>query len=577
MNASIVAVRVAPVPKPSPPQADAPQAAIQSAANAADLSQSAGGPRDFARALDRASAKPSRKEDSAKPASGKSGGEALPQSGNGAPPAAVAPVAAPTGALSLPPLLPPANGAPVLPSTLDEVGDSGSGDTTPPVAGGAAGSSPVAGTSSADTSSVGTSSAGSAAPADDTTQAAQGAVFGPAMTDLSSTASDPAPASSTPATAASATPPSGGAPPAASTAAVSSKSQSDAAPAPATAAPTNSKSAPVIKGAASAGTPGSASTPAVTSGGGRADSQTPSPSAAQTQPTANAASAASASPAGSPLAGSALMNLALTEGSDATGTAASALQAATAAASATSQPAADAAAATASPVTALSIFLPSSNGGSASQTAKTAEIGSSSAVSLGSGLDAHGHGGAGDSGSDTGTGTGSGSLASGNGTAALQQLSTSAAARSSDAAPVPTMRVHADVDSSDFPQGVADQVSLAVDNGWSSAKLSVNPPQLGPIELQIAVQGAHAQVAMSTHSAVTREALESSVPKLRDMLNSQGFTQVSVDISQRSFQERSTPAQPYRWTSGGVRETTPVSSSSAPVARTPLGMLDTYA
>jgi hypothetical protein len=61
------------------------------------------------------------------------------------------------------------------------------------------------------------------------------------------------------------------------------------------------------------------------------------------------------------------------------------------------------------------------------------------------------------------------------------------------------------------------------------------------------------------------------------MLNSQGFTQVSVDISQRSFQERSTPQQPYSWSSGGARETTPVSSSSAQVARAPLGMLDTYA
>jgi flagellar hook-length control protein FliK len=269
------------------------------------------------------------------------------------------------------------------------------------------------------------------------------------------------------------------------------------------------------------------------------------------------------------------MNLALAEGSDATGTAASALQAASAAASAPVPPAAAAAAAAASPLTALSISLPSSNGGSASQAVGTSGIGSASAASPGSGLDAHGHGGAGDPGSDTGTG--SGSLAGGNGSAALQQLSTSAASTSSDASPVPTMRVHADIDSSDFPQGVADQVSLAVDNGWSSAKLSVNPPQLGPIELQIAVQGAHAQVAMSTHSAVTREALESSVPKLRDMLNSQGFTQVSVDISQRSFQERSTPPQPYSWTTGGARETAPVSSSQAQVSRAPLGMLDTYA
>jgi flagellar hook-length control protein FliK len=218
--------------------------------------------------------------------------------------------------------------------------------------------------------------------------------------------------------------------------------------------------------------------------------------------------------------------------------------------------------------------MPSAGTGSASSATAldTAALSSGAAVSPGGG-DAHAHNGAGDSGSDTG----SGSLANGDGAAALQQLSTSRVSISSDAAPVPTVSVHADVDSADFPQGVADKVSLAVDNGWSSAKLSVNPPQLGPIELQIAVQGAHAQIAMSTHSAVTREALESSAPKLRDMLNAQGFTQVSVDISQRSFQERSAPELPYSRTSGGTRETAPVSSSSAQVSRAPLGMLDTYA
>jgi hypothetical protein len=61
------------------------------------------------------------------------------------------------------------------------------------------------------------------------------------------------------------------------------------------------------------------------------------------------------------------------------------------------------------------------------------------------------------------------------------------------------------------------------------------------------------------------------------MLNSQGFTQVSVDISQRSFQERPAPELPYSRASGGARETAPVSSASVQTARTSLGMLDTYA
>jgi flagellar hook-length control protein FliK len=304
------------------------------------------------------------------------------------------------------------------------------------------------------------------------------------------------------------------------------------------------------------------------SAGGRAAAQTTSSTGTSAAPATNGATAAQ-----TPAASSALIDLALVEGSDATGAAASALQGANAAASSPA-PLADATAAAASPFTALQIpMMPAEGAGSSATALDTAALTSAAVVSLGSGADARGHNGAGDSGSDTG----SGSLANGDGAAALQQLSTSTASNSSDAAPIPTVSVHADVDSAEFPQGVADKVSLAVDNGWSSAKLSVNPPQLGPIELQIAVQGGHAQIAMSTHSAVTREALESSAPKLREMLNSQGFTQVSVDISQRSFQERSAPELPYSRTSGGARETAPVSSSSAQVCRAPLGMLDTYA
>jgi flagellar hook-length control protein FliK len=73
-----------------------------------------------------------------------------------------------------------------------------------------------------------------------------------------------------------------------------------------------------------------------------------------------------------------------------------------------------------------------------------------------------------------------------------------------------------------------------VDTNLNGAKLQVNPAQLGPIDVRIAIQGGHAQVWLTSHSAVTRDALESSSQRLRDMLGAQGFGQVSVDISQRS-------------------------------------------
>jgi flagellar hook-length control protein FliK len=146
--------------------------------------------------------------------------------------------------------------------------------------------------------------------------------------------------------------------------------------------------------------------------------------------------------------------------------------------------------------------------------------------------------------------------------------------------PTPTFTVHASVDSADFAQGLSDRVSWMVGNGVNSAKLQLNPAQLGPIELNIVVQGDHAQVSMITHSAVTRDALESSSPHLKDMLGAQGFGQVSVDISQRSFQDRSayTPQYP-RATTGdrGGAAASAVTASATTTSRSASGVLDAYA
>jgi flagellar hook-length control protein FliK len=147
-----------------------------------------------------------------------------------------------------------------------------------------------------------------------------------------------------------------------------------------------------------------------------------------------------------------------------------------------------------------------------------------------------------------------------------------------DSAPAPTLRVPAGVDTPEFGQGIADRVSWMVDNNLNGAKLQVNPPQLGPIEVRISVQGGHAQVWFTSHSAVARDALESSSPKLREMLGAQGFGQVSVDISQGSFHERPAYSQPYDWTPSANRGPTTLAVQSTAVSpRASSGALDAYA
>jgi flagellar hook-length control protein FliK len=163
--------------------------------------------------------------------------------------------------------------------------------------------------------------------------------------------------------------------------------------------------------------------------------------------------------------------------------------------------------------------------------------------------------------------------ASNDGSVGAAQLLTSNT--STDNAATPTFKVAAGVDTAQFGQGVADRVSLMMDGNLTSARLQVNPPALGPIEVRIALQGGHAQVWLSSHSAVTRDALEASSPKLQEMLGSQGFSQVSVDISQRSFQERSPQSQAYETAPGG--DTPILTQSSLSISRGASGLLDAYA
>lgn len=131
------------------------------------------------------------------------------------------------------------------------------------------------------------------------------------------------------------------------------------------------------------------------------------------------------------------------------------------------------------------------------------------------------------------------------------------------------------MDSPGFPQALSDKVVFMIDKDVGSAKLSINPPQLGPIEVHVEVSGDKAQIVLSTHSLITRDALEAATPRLREMLGANGFTQVSVDVSQRSFQDRSLPRQQWN-TSTLSRLEAPV-EREAVRARSLQGTLDAYA
>ena len=158
-------------------------------------------------------------------------------------------------------------------------------------------------------------------------------------------------------------------------------------------------------------------------------------------------------------------------------------------------------------------------------------------------------------------------------------LAAAATPSNPSAASVEGPRITAPLDTPQFTQQLVDRVSYMVDNNLNGATLQVSPPQLGPIELRVSVDAGHAQVWLSAHTAAAVAALQSSSPQLREMLGSQGFSQVSVDVSQRSFQDRPSTAQTNPWTPATGSSTAAAESLDAPAAtrRSASGSLDAYA
>jgi len=79
-------------------------------------------------------------------------------------------------------------------------------------------------------------------------------------------------------------------------------------------------------------------------------------------------------------------------------------------------------------------------------------------------------------------------------------------------------------DAPDFRQALGAQLSVLVKDGVQQAELHLNPADMGPISVQIALDGDTAKVNFGADSAATRQLIESGLPELAAALRDAGFT-----------------------------------------------------
>lgn len=129
----------------------------------------------------------------------------------------------------------------------------------------------------------------------------------------------------------------------------------------------------------------------------------------------------------------------------------------------------------------------------------------------------------------------------------------------------------------EFRQALGVQVSVLARDGVQRAELHLNPADMGPISVQIALEGSSAQVDFGADSPATRSLIEAGLPELAAALREAGFTLSGGGVSQHSRGDRQGEAaprgEPGTRADGSTREPAPQRVS----ARVGQGAVDLYA
>ncbi len=135
--------------------------------------------------------------------------------------------------------------------------------------------------------------------------------------------------------------------------------------------------------------------------------------------------------------------------------------------------------------------------------------------------------------------------------------------------------------SADFAQALGVQMSVLVKGGVQHAELQLNPAEMGPVSVQIVIDGARAQVDFGADLAATRQAIEAGLPELAGALRDAGFTLTGGGVSQHSGGRGASQDAASSEHRSGTRHAAQASAAAVNVARqihtVSAGRVDLYA
>lgn len=129
----------------------------------------------------------------------------------------------------------------------------------------------------------------------------------------------------------------------------------------------------------------------------------------------------------------------------------------------------------------------------------------------------------------------------------------------------------------DFDEAISARVGWLADQKIGHAHIRVTPNDMGPVEVRLQLDGDRVHASFTSAHADVRQALENSLPKLREMLGEQGLELAHADVGQHS-DPRTNDGNAQAGGNGGDAEPgATIAETHTPHTLRLRGLLDTYA
>lgn len=166
-------------------------------------------------------------------------------------------------------------------------------------------------------------------------------------------------------------------------------------------------------------------------------------------------------------------------------------------------------------------------------------------------------------------------------TVAVEPASPSQMQRAQSASATSTDTLAPQVGSPGWDQALGQKVVWMVNGEQQSASLTLNPPDLGPLQIELKVANNQATANFTAGQQEVRQALESAMPKLREMLGEAGIQLGQANVSagtpnnqQNAFERPQQSSSQSASTDNGPDTPVPVTRTQTVTSRQ--GLVDTF-